>query len=205
MKKIIFIVAVILASLISASSQDRITTTDQQVLEVFIVEKNDKTIKYRLANDLQHTLFETKLTNLRRIEYASGMVDQLGYENIRMQKRTGITTGVTLFANDGGMFTFGADYFLNPALSLTANVGSDNYYAFGAKLFHARKAKPTNFAPFIGLQYGKHHMTSFWEVPVGIQCVTNFGLQFSLQVSLLEYPNINYQNAHAGFSIGWRF
>ena len=205
MKKIIFIIAAILASLISASSQDRITTTDQQVLEVYIVEKNDKTIKYHLANDLQQTLFETKLSNLRRIEYASGMVDQLGYENIRMQERTGITTGITLFANDGGMFTFGADYFLSPALSLTANVGSDNYYAFGAKLYHARKAKPTNFAPFIGLQYGKHHMTSFWEVPVGIQYVTNSGLQFSLQVSLLEYPNINYQNAHAGFSVGWRF
>lgn len=205
MKKIIFIIAAILASLTSASSQDRITTTDQQVLEVYIVEKNDKTIKYHLANDLQQTLFETKLSNLRRIEYASGMVDQLGYENIRMQKRTGITTGVTLFANDGGMFTFGADYFLNPALSLTANVGSDNYYSFGAKLYHARKNKATNFAPFIGLQYGKHQMTSFWEVPAGIQYVTNFGLQLSLQVSLLEYPNINYQNAHAGFSAGWRF
>lgn len=205
MKKIIFIIAAILASLISASSQDRIITTDQQVLEVYIVEKNDKTIKYHLANDLQQTLFETKLSNLRRIEYASGMVDQLGYENIRMQKRTGITTGITLFANDGGMFTFGADYFLNPALSLTANVGSDNYYAFGAKLYHARKGKATNFAPFIGLQYGKHQLVNFWEVPVGIQCVTNFGLQFSLQVSLLEYPNINYQNAHAGFSVGWRF
>lgn len=122
-----------------------------------------------------------------------------------MQEQTGITTGITLFANDGGMFTFGADYFLNPALSLTANVGSDNYYSFGATLYHARKGKPTNFAPFIGLQYGKLQMTSFWEVPVGIQCVTNFGLQFSLQVSLLEYPNINYQNAHAGFSVGWRF
>ena len=63
MKKIIFIIAVILASLISASSQDRIITTDQQVLEVYIVEKNDKSIKYHLANDLQQTLFETKLSN----------------------------------------------------------------------------------------------------------------------------------------------
>jgi uncharacterized membrane-anchored protein YitT (DUF2179 family) len=66
MKKLIFTLATVVVSLMSVYAQDVITTTDNQIKVVYIVEKTDREIKYRMANEMHATLFVTKLSKIKK-------------------------------------------------------------------------------------------------------------------------------------------
>ncbi|MDO9633905.1 MAG: hypothetical protein Q7J05_02520 [Paludibacter sp.] len=109
---------------------------DGRELSVYIIEKNDTEIKYRNANSTGHTIFSTKLTNLKTIQYENGDVDLLSSMNPRSLFPLGISAGISLaaFENDGGMFTCGIDYLFTPNLGAEINIGSggeDIYYSVG--------------------------------------------------------------------------
>lgn len=208
MKKLIFTLATVMVSLMSVYAQDVITTTDNQIKVVYIVEKTDREIKYRMANEMHATLFVTKLSKIKKIEYQNGTVDLLGYQNIRMQKNMGITTGLSLSNYDSDMITASIDYFLNPAICVELNVGTDrwdNYYSVGAKFYKASANKTNSFAPYIGLLYGKEYFSNFLEVPIGINYTAKCGFQTSFQVSMLDHINARFQAVHTELRLGWRF
>lgn len=207
MKKSILLLLVLFSSVVTFA-QDKITTKDNQVLTVYIIEKNDKIIKYKMSENQDHTVFTTKLSNLRQIEYANGMIDMLGYQSLRMQKRFGFTGGISLFLEEGGMFTGSVDYFLSPNVDLELNIGSDGwgiYRSLGAKLYLTDKNSKSSVLPYVGLLHGSEQGYQFFEVPVGVSYMTKCGFQTSLQLSSLNYYNVDSYGIHAELKLGWRF
>ena len=165
-------------------------------------------IKYKLADNEQATLFTTKLSKLKKIEYSNGVVDNLGYQNPHMQKRFGFDVGVSKFIEDGGFFSFGVDYFMNPNLNLILNVGKDEYNTYtsaGFRYFTANRNNLSGFSPYIGLLYGIDGNFSYLEVPVGLHYVTKSGFQTSIQISAMEYFKSSYEIVRGEFRLGWRF
>lgn len=206
MKKIMLFLLLIYT--ISVFSQDKITTLENQILNVTIIEKTDKQIKYTLSDSQVNTIFTTRLSKLRKIEYASGEVDLLGYNSIFMQRRIGINGGVSLNLNDGGMFTGSVDYFLFPKINLELNIGfggETSYYSFGPRYFLKKKNSPTHFSPFVGLLYGNEGGYSFVELPVGLSYMSRCGFQSSVQLSGVNYLHYNYQGLLAEMRVGWRW
>jgi len=153
-------------------------------------------------------LFTTKFSNLTKIEYSNGIVDMLGYQSPRMKHRLGLSTGISLFTDEGGMYTGSLDYFASPNINLELNLGgsgtTEYYSSFGSKLYLANKNSTSGFSPFVGVLYGNESGYSFFEVPVGLSYITKFGFQTSLQLSALDYLDYTYQSAHIEWRIGWR-
>ncbi|MDO9154227.1 MAG: hypothetical protein Q7U47_11115 [Paludibacter sp.] len=207
MKKNIILFAIIIVTL-AGFAQDKITTTDNKELNVYIVEKTDRLIKYKISSFDRSPLFTTNLTNLKKIEYENGWVDLLGYQSRRMQKRFGISTGLSLFSSEGGMFTVSVDYFLNPNINLELNFGTDGYgtyNSYGVKYYFANKNSKSGLSPFVGLLHGREVGMNFFEFPIGINYITPFGLQATLQVSGLNHYNANSLTIHTELRLGWRF
>ena len=187
--------------LLTINAQDIITLKTGQELNVYIIEKTDNYIKYKLANStISNTTFTTKLRNLRTINYENGVVDLLTSQNPRSIYPFGISAGISLiaFEGEGGMFTGGLDYFFTPNLSAEMNFGTDGesdlYYSLGGKYWFADKYSKSRFSPFTGLLYGGQYGINFWEVPVGISYISKHGFQTSLHLSYLKYINAFVDN-----------
>lgn len=208
MKKIIILL--ISLNVLISFAQDKLTTLENKVLNVNILEKTDRTIKYKLSNDTIQTVFITNILNFKQIEYRNGMIDLLGYQNPRKKNPLGLSLGVVynIAGIEGGMFTGSLDYFITPQNNIEINLGTDGYYSYysvGTK-FYINKTLSTNaFAPYFGLLYGSQYGKDFLELPVGVNYITKFGLQTSLQISGLSFINSTYQSMHIELKVGWRF
>ncbi len=208
MRKLLIIIVFSLSSLGILFAQDKITTLSNEILSVNITEKTDYVIKYKLADNEQNTLFTTKLTKLKKIEYANGVVDNLGYQNPHMQKRFGFDVGISKFIEDGGFFSFGVDYFINPNLNIVINVGKveyETYTSTGFRYFTANRNNLSGFSPYVGLLYGVNGNFSYLEVPVGLHYQTKSGFQTSIQISAMDYFKSSYEIVRGEFRLGWRF
>lgn len=208
MKKLLIIIILSLSSSGVLFAQDKITTLNNEVLSVKITEKSDYAIKYVLADGEQFTIFKTRLSKLKKIEYSNGMIDNLGYQNPHMQKRFGFDIGISKFIEDGGFFSFGVDYFINPNLNIILNVGKDGnetYTSTGFRYFTANRNNLSGFSPYVGLLYGVNGNFSYLEVPVGLHYQAKCGFQTSIQISAMDYFNSNYEIVRGEFRLGWRF
>ncbi len=208
MKKLLFIVIFSFLNFGILFAQDKITTLNNEVISVKITEKTDYAIKYVLADNEQFTIFKTRLNKLKKIEYSNGMIDNLGYQNPHMQKRFGMEAGISKFVEDGGFFSFGADYFLNPNLNLVLNVGkdgNDTYTSTGIRYFTANRNNLSGFSPYVGLLYGVNGDFSYLEVPVGLHYQAKCGFQTSIQISAMDYFKSSYNIVRGEFRLGWRF
>ena len=208
MKKLLIIIVLSLSNFGILFAQDKITTSNNEVLSVRITEKTDHAIKYILADSEQYTIFKTRLSKLKKIEYANGMIDNLGYQNLHMQKRFGIEVGISKFIEDGGFFSFGLDYFINPNLNLALNIGKDGtetYTSTGFRYFTANRNNLSGFSPYLGLLYGVNGNFTYLEVPVGLHYMTKSGFQTSIQISAMEYLKSSYEIVRGEFRLGWRF
>lgn len=208
MKSLFIIIVLLLSSIVVLFAQDKITTLDNEVLSVNIIEKTDYVIKYKLADNEQSTLFVTKLSKIKKIEYSNGVVDFRGYQNPHMQKRFGFDVGISKFLEEGGMFIFGADYFVNPNLNVVFNIGkngNDVYSSSGFRYFTAHRNNISGFSPYVGLLYGTNANFTYLEVPFGLHYQTKFGLQTSIQISAMDYFDSSYEIVRGEFRLGWRF
>ncbi len=208
MRKFIFIFSLLLSSVGILFAQDKITTLNNEVILVKITEKTDYTIKYILADSEQFTIFTTRLSKLKKIEYSNGMIDNLGYQNPHMQKRFGMEVGISKFIEDGGFFSFGIDYFFNPNVNLILNVGkegNDTYTSTGIRYFTANSYNLSGFSPYVGLLYGVNGNFSYIELPVGFHYQTKCGFQTSIQISAMDYFKSSYEIVRGEFRLGWRF
>jgi len=215
MKKLLSL-AFLTICILSLNAQDKITLKNGTELDVFIIEKTDKEIKYRVA-DLETTTFITKLSNLQKIEYQNGDIDYLSSKNPRCLHPFGLSGGISLVMTEedgGGMFTGSMDYFFTPNLSAEINFGfggedeSDVYYSAGCKYWFADKYSRNGFSPFTGLLIGNQFNTNFWEIPLGISYITKFGLQTSVHLGYMHFvtpPVYNISRLNAEVRIGWRF
>jgi len=196
-------------------AQDRITLKNGTELKVYILEKNDTKITYKLADTLNnYSVFTTKLYNLNTISYANGMVDLLSSQNPRSTYRFGLSAGarIVVLEGEGGMLIGGVDYMLTPNISSEINLGNggddDWYYSFGGKYWFANRYSKSALSPYTGLLYGGQYGVNFWEVPMGVSFISKHGFQLSLQLCYMNYINASVNNNTNGlnleFRIGWR-
>ena len=216
MKKLLSL-AFLTICILSLNAQDKITLKNGTELDVFIIEKTDKEIKYRVA-DLETTTFITKHSNLQKIEYQNGDIDYLSSKNPRCMHPFGLSGGISLYLSDsdaGGMFTTNMDYFFTPNMSAEINLGTngndfiDFYYSVGSKYWFADKYSRSGFSPFTGLLVGGQYGVNFWEIPLGVSYITKFGLQTSLHFSYMHFITSSVYNdisrLNGEVRIGWRF
>jgi hypothetical protein len=201
---------------VNINAQDTITLKNRKVINAYIIEKSKTEIKYKLDTISAYTIFITKLTQIKTIQYNNGEVDLLSSQNPRSVFPLGVNVGFTGIS----MFSGSVDYFITPNISTEAyikyipssNIG--NVFSFGGKYWFANRYSKSGFSPYAGLfllriterndyeditWYNKPEWSIYYlpEVPVGISYITRFGLQTSLQLSFpFIFPELK---------IGWRF
>ena len=193
------------------TAQDRITIKKDQKLDVRIIEKTDKMVKYKMADYENGPVLWIKLSKLSRIEYSNGIVDQLGYQNPRRRRPFGINAGGA-FAPIGrsGFFSSTIDYFIIPQVDLEINIGTSDptsygvYFAAGSRIHLNSNNSEKKLTPFTGLLVGSNYGDGFIQIPGGLNYLTDSGLNGSL--SLNEMIGFNsWLVTFIEMRIGWRF
>lgn len=194
-----------------AFTQDTIVTNDKTELQVQILEKSDRLVKYKLSDFVEGPIFDMKTSNIRKIEYRNGTVDLMGYQNPRKSRPLGVSAGVAIMVLDdeGGMFTTTLDYFIIPQIDMELNLGSNlyegYYYSLGSRFHFNSNQSHKAITPFVGLLVGSDSGVSFVQVPIGLSYTSKFGLQASLSLNQLQYSYSNWITTFAELRVGWRF
>jgi len=211
MKQSTVIILLGLFILQQAFGQDKIVTNDKKELQVQIVEKSDRLVRYKMLDYDNSPLITIKSNSIQKIEYKNGVIDLMGNENPRKDKPLGVSAGVALMVlgNEGGMFTTTVDYFILPQIDVELNLGSNlydgYYYSFGSR-FHLNSNQSHNaITPFIGLLVGSDSGLSFVQVPIGLSYISKFGLQTSFSINQMQYPYSSWASIFAELRVGWRF
>lgn len=194
----------------TAFGQDTLVTNDKKKLEVRILEKNERQVKYTLNSFADGPVFGMKTADIRKIEYRNGTVDNMGYDNPRKNRAFGVSAGMALDLDvEGGMFTTTVDYFLLPQIDMELNLGSDfqnGYtYSFGSRFHLNSNRSHSAITPFVGLLVGSNSGLSFVQIPIGLSYISKFGLQASVSINQRQYSYSNWLATSAEFRIGWRF
>lgn len=111
--------------------QDKIDTKDNKQLNVKIVEKTGKVVKYKMSDYSDGPVLSIKTGRISKIEYLNGVVDLMGNQNPRKNKPFGISIGGGKWISSSGlMFTSTMDYFVTPQINMEVNTGADSYSLF---------------------------------------------------------------------------
>ena len=209
--KIIF--AILLLSFIFQYSiaQDRITIIKGQQLDVRIIEKTNKVLKYKMADYEDGPVLWIKLNKLSRIEYNNGIIDQLGYQNPRKNHPLGINAGGA-FAPVGksGFFSSTIDYFIIPQVDLEITIGTSDirsygiYFSAGSRFHLNSNDSEKKLTPFTGILVGSNYGDGFIQIPGGINYMTDYGLNGSLCLNEMIGFN-SWLVTFIEMRIGWRF
>lgn len=209
MKKItfIFLFGCILQT---AFGQDTIVTNDKKKLDVRILEKNDRQVKYKLNSFADGPVFGMKTSNIRKIEYRNGTVDNMGYDNPRKSMAFGVSVGRSIDLDvEGGMYTTTVDYFLLPQIDMELNLGSDFYngysYSLGSRFHLNSNHSHSAITPFVGLLVGSDSGLSFIQIPIGLSYISKFGLQTLVSFNQKQYSYSNWLSTSVELRVGWRF
>ena len=210
MKNIIYII-ILICAFQPTYGQDKIITRDNTELDVLILEKNEKEVKFKRKDFVNSPILGMNSENIRKIIYQNGVIDLMGYENPRKNRPFGLSFGSTLPLSEfeGGLYTGSLDYFITPQINVELNVGLDltdrYYYSVGSRFHlnsnHSRK----RITPFIGVLAGSDTGISFVQIPIGLSYISNFGLQSSLSFNQMQYLISTYQSVFLEFRLGWRF
>jgi hypothetical protein len=209
MKNILTIV--LLAMVFQASyGQDIINTKDKKQLNVRVIEKTIKVVKYKMADYEDGPVLWLKTNRISRIEYKNGFVDQLGNQNPRKNRPIAINAAYSAeFTGGGGMFSGTVDYFVMPQIDLEMNFGASDfsggsYFAAGSRFHLNSNYSEKKLTPFTGLLFGSYYGDGFMQLPAGINYITRTGLNISLSVNQLISFN-SWQATFAELRMGWRF
>ena len=191
-------------------SQDKINTKDKQQLTVQVIERTDKFVKYKMIDYKEGPVIWTKINRLASIEYKNGTVDLLGNQNPRKYRPVGINAGLALEpTSGGGMFSSTMDYFITPQIDLEATLGmadlsSGVYFSAGSRIHFNYNTSNNKFTPFTGVLFGSNYGDPFCQVPVGVNYLTDLGINASLSVNEMIGFN-SWQTTFIELRVGWRF
>ena len=191
------------------TGQDVINTKDNQQLNVKIIEKNNKQIKYRMIDYEDGPMISMNNNRISKIVYKNGVVDLMGNQNPRKNKPFGISAGIALWLpEEGGMFLSTLDYFIIPQVDLEINIGTDlddGFYFSAGSRFHLN----TNFSdnrltPFTGLLVGSEFGDGFFQIPIGLNYIFKPGFNTSLSLNQMFFFD-SWQVTFLELRIGWKF
>ncbi len=193
----------------SVTGQDKISTKDRQQLNVKIIEKTNRLVKYKMTDYEDGPILSINNNRITRIEYKNGFIDLMGYQNPRKSKPFGVSAGMALWiSEEGGMFTSTLDYFIIPQIDLEINIGTDledGFFISGGSRFHLTSGFSENrFTPFTGLLIGSQFGDGFLQVPVGINYLAKPGFNTSLSLNEMFFFN-SWRATLIELRIGWRF
>lgn len=193
------------------TAQDKIITNSGNQLNVKIIEKNSKAVKYKMPDYPDGPVLSIKTAGITRIEYLNGTTDLMGNQNPRKEKPFGISIGGGKWISSSGlMFTSTMDYFITPQIDAEVNVGADSqqlFYISGGMRLHVNSNYSDNrLTPFTGALFGYEYGKEFVQIPLGVNYIyklSKFNLNFSLSVNELIFSN-EYQTT-IEFRGGLRF
>jgi hypothetical protein len=209
--KSIFTILLLSFIFLNSTAQDRITIKKGQQLDVRIIEKTNKMVKYKMADYEDGPVLWIKLKRLSGIEYKNGIIDRLGYQNPRKSRPLGINAGGA-FAPVGksGFFSTTIDYFVIPQVDLEINIGTSDitsygvYFSAGSRFHINSDNSEKKLTPFTGLLVGSNYGDGFIQIPGGFNYLTDIGINGSL--SLNEMIGFNsWLVTFIEVRIGWRF
>lgn len=188
--------------------QDKIDTKDNKQLNVKIVEKTGKVVKYKMSDYSDGPVLSIKTGRISKIEYLNGVVDLMGNQNPRKNKPFGISIGGGKWISSSGlMFTSTMDYFVTPQINMEVNTGADSYSLFyfsaGTRLHINSNFSENKITPFTGALFGYEYGNEFVQIPLGINYIHKSGINFSLSINEMIFSN-QYQTT-IELRGGWRF
>jgi hypothetical protein len=210
-----------------AFGQDRIFTSDGNLLNVNIVNESEKAFNYVTNTSDTVSILTIYKNHISRIEFANGAVNMMGNQNPRKIRPLGINIGYgfsktetymhhfrTYTEQEISMITAGIDYFLIPQIDLNANMGTSSgkisYFSAGFDFHINSNNSKTGLTPFAGISGGAILLnsyssgTGFGQVHLGLNYLSKFGLNFAAMENFLLNNNNNLP-FFTEFRIGWKF
>jgi hypothetical protein len=190
------------------SGQDKIETKDNRQLDVKIVEKSGKVVKYKMADYTDGPIISLKASRIEKIEYKNGVVDLMGNQNPRKAKPFGVSIGGAKWLSSSGlMFTSTLDYFIIPQVDMEINMGADSqqifYLSAGSRIHINSNYSENRITPFTGALFGYEYDNEFIQIPLGVNYIHKTGINVSVSVNEMIFSN-QYQTT-LEFRGGWRF
>jgi len=194
----------------NGSGQDLISLKEKKQLNVRIIEQTNKLVRYKMIDYEDGPVLSIRTNRISKIEYKNGYVDLLGNQNPRKNKPFGINAGISKeLTGEGGLFSATLDYFIIPQIDLEMNLGASDlsggiYFSAGSRFHLNTNSSENRITPFTGLLLGSNYGEGFVQVPVGINYLTNLGLNTSL--SLNQMISFSYwQSTFIELRAGWKF
>lgn len=190
------------------AGQDKVETRDNKQLNVKIVEKTEKVVKYKMPDYSDGPVISIKTSKISKIEYMNGVVDLMGNQNPRKSKPFGISIGGAKWISSSGlMFTSTMDYFITPQIDMEINIGADSYQLFylsaGGRIHVNSNYSDNKITPFTGALFGYEYGKEFIQIPFGINYIHRSGINISLSINEMFFSD-EYQTTFE-FRGGWRF
>ena len=180
----------------SVAGQDRIETKDNKQLEVKIVEKTAREVKYKMSDYPDGPIISLKAKRIQKIEFKNGVVDLMGNQNPRKASPFGISIGGGKWVSPGLMFTTSMDYFITPQLDMEVSMGTDSqkpfYLSAGPRIHINSRSTDNRLTPFTGALFGYEYGKEFVQIPLGVNYIyklDKWNLNFSLSVNELIFSN----------------
>jgi len=189
--------------------QDKIMTKNKETLNVYILEKSEKYVKYKMDNYFDISpIITIKSSSIDRIEYKNGIIDFLGNQNPRKDKPFGINVGgIKWLSSSGFISSMTMEYFLIPQLATEVNVGADSqqvlYYSTGARVHVNSNYSKSRITPFIGALFGYEYGYKFIQIPIGVNYIHKTGINVSVSINELFFSEQNQTTIE--LRGGWRF
>ncbi len=192
--------------------QDRIFFKNGKELNVKIVEKSDKEVKYRLTDEKDSPMITLNSRTIDKIIFRNGEEMKLTPEGTRMAKRICINAGImSAFGFEDAYYKFQADYFITPYLNFDINglIGIESGDGYTAGLnYYFNQYNPQMIKLYTGLQVGFLNNDFNLQIPVGLNLTLKKGFDMKLGLIDVFYPNekiVNRNNIYYELLIGWRF
>lgn len=205
---LILLLGIVAATL---SAQDKVYTKSGEVLNVTVVEKSTKNVKFVFDNSENAPLIWKSNKEISKIELENGYTDYMGYQNPR--KRMPIAVGV------GGEFhllqeianvSLNLGYFVTPQIELSVNTAlavENGYNVSVGGNYHLTSLHSTSkYSPFTGLLVGYDaYLDQFVQLPLGLNYISAKGLNLSLQLNNYFFYKKQINSMSLQFKLGWRF
>lgn len=193
----------------AVTGQDKISTKDNQQLNVKIIEHTGRVVKYKMNDYEDGPVLWIRTNQITRIDYKNGYTDLMGYQNPRKKTPLGISAGFAYWiSEEGGMFSSTLDYFIIPQIDLELNIGSDLGDAFyisgGTRLHLNSRLSQKRLTPFTGLLIGSQYGDGFLQIPVGISYLAKPGLNASLSINEMLFFS-SWKATLLELRVGWKF
>ncbi len=191
-------------------AQDKIYTIDKQELNVKILEKNDKFVRYVYSGENPGTIFTMRTNRIEKIEFANGQIDYAGKQNPRRLKPFGINFGLlySLWCCETGSLNFTFDYYILPQIELEVSaraVYEEPTIMLGSKFHLNRNWSTKRITPFTGLMIDAGG--SYFEIPIGINYAGKSGFNAAISLNSFKYNianTITKYDIYGEIKLGWR-